>query len=322
MINVKYEWSELVESCQPYQVKLTTCQSLAWVRSECWVNSNKLCFLNSATAEAFMQLSHLHGAASTQLHLRTMISELGYSELMTIVIYSKLRATFDDHVMWTLLQLRIDWSELSCTEKECVNKKSELNCFYHDCGSACPTFDPGRLLNQFLFLGKKIFWHPPISLTLNNEGSVTFLFFIEPPLSFDHVNWSKKCFHSCSKNTNIKCVLWIKKEWRHLMFFTVCPSVCLSFCLPVHLSVCPSVCLSICLSVDRMFVYQFSLSVHLSVCLSVHLSVCPSVCLLAACLSVNLSPCPSVSLSFCLPVHLSACHSWASLNENLAAEER
>ena len=185
---VQCEWSELVESCQPYQVKLTTCQSLAWVRSECWVNSNKLCFLNSATAEAFMQLSHLHGAASTQLHLRTMISELGYSELMTIVIYSKLRATFDDHVMWTLLQLRIDWSELSCTEKECVNKKSELNCFYHDCGSACPTFDPGRLLNQFLFLGKKIFWHPPISLTLNNEGSVTFLFFIESPLSFDHVN--------------------------------------------------------------------------------------------------------------------------------------
>ncbi len=109
-------------------------------------------------------------------------------------------------------------------------------------------------------------------------------------------------------NKLARCKKYFSKRYFQDPALSVCPCVCLSMCLSVHVSVCPCVCLSKCLSVH----VSVCPCVCLSMCLSVHVSVCPHVCL-STCLSVRVSVCPSVHWSIrpsvcefvCLSVHQS-----------------
>ena len=92
-------------------------------------------------------------------------------------------------------------------------------------------------------------------------------------------------------------------------FVSVCPYICMSICLHVHMSACPYVCMSIC-----MYVCMY-------ICLYVHMCVCPYVCmsiclcvLVSICLYVCIPVCPYVhvfiyvySLSTCTSVFMSVC---------------
>lgn len=116
----------------------------------------------------------------------------------------------------------------------------------------------------------------PLFVSLPSLLSLPHAILPSPPFHYSDSN--SACCEMCDRTDTLVCRA-VRSISTDCTNNTVCRYPLMTAC---HLPVCPAVCLSTCLSVHIIIVC-------LSTCLSVHQSVCPCIVCLSICLSVHLS---------------------------------